>query len=100
MLDTIGQFLPKWKDLDESKIKLERMAGITNEIYRVSHPDTKEILVYRKFGDAEDSIIFSWYVDLFLNRRTEEFIYKYISEKGVGPKVYGMTEDIRIEEFI
>lgn len=59
MLTTIGQFMPKWKDLDESKLKLVRMAGITNEIYRVSHPDTNEVLVYRKFGDAEDSIIFT-----------------------------------------
>ena len=35
---------------------MERMTGITNETYKVSHPLSPLALIYRKFGDASESI--------------------------------------------
>lgn len=38
--------------------------------------------------------------DIFLNREIEEFVYQFISDSKAGPRVFGLTEDQRIEEFI
>jgi hypothetical protein len=39
-------------------------------------------------------------LDIFLDRKAEEFVYQFISDCKAGPRIYGMTEDVRIEEFI
>ncbi len=43
------------------------MSGITNETFKVSHPDIDYSLIYRKFSDAEDSNNYIK-LDIFLNR--------------------------------
>lgn len=35
------------------------MAGITNETYKISHPDMKQSVLYREFGDADDSNLYA-----------------------------------------
>lgn len=52
----IQQKVPGWKQADPKDILLERMTGLTNEIYKASVPNsTYAPLIFRKFGDASQS---------------------------------------------
>lgn len=47
VLKTIADFLPEWGKLKYEEVRLDRMAGITNETYKVSHPAIEGALIYR-----------------------------------------------------
>lgn len=51
----VEQLIPQWRGLDPSPLAIERMTGITNETYKVSHPQAPNPIIYRKFGDASES---------------------------------------------
>lgn len=91
----VGDFLPEWQKVNHDEVKLQRMAGITNETYKVSHPHIEPSLIYREFGDATDSKLI-WYKDIFLDRETEEFVYSHISHSKAGPRVFGLNDGMRI----
>lgn len=35
-------------------------------------------------------------LDIFINRESESFIYQYVSNHNMGPKILGATEDVRL----
>lgn len=47
--------LPDWKDYQAEDVKATRMTGITNETYKIEHPSVASALLFREFGDADDS---------------------------------------------
>lgn len=38
VLDVIVSLIPEWKGLEAKEVKMERLTGITNETFKVSHP--------------------------------------------------------------
>lgn len=50
--------LPDWKDYQTEDVKATRMTGITNETYKIEHPSVDQALLFREFGDADDSTMF------------------------------------------
>jgi hypothetical protein len=68
ILNHIRQKVGLFRELNLSNIHVEKMAGRTNETYKVSinNSDLPPV-IYRKFGESEQST-FSFILDLFLDR--------------------------------
>jgi len=39
IMKTICDLIPEWKSLNLDLVKTDRLSGITNETYKVSHPN-------------------------------------------------------------
>jgi choline/ethanolamine kinase len=108
-LDLIRRFFTKeWKKLTEDDITLFRLqAGMCNSVYIVERKvalDTKvpaEVepikVVIRKFGgNAADNC-----KEIPITpREAETLVIQEAAKLGIGPKVYGIFEGGRLEEFV
>lgn len=90
-VDAIKEHVESWRDVSPSKMKFERLSGLSNEIWKVSIPDNIEpqTVIYRKFGEA-GSIV---------DRDRENIIIKGLAKKKLSPMFYGGTKEYRIEKF-
>jgi len=73
-------------------IQFERLAGLSNVIYRVTALDqlaSPASIIYRKFGENEEII----------DRGRENYIFTELAKKGLGPSYYGGDDKSRLEEY-
>ena len=84
--------LKSWNNLLTSNLKLTRLTGLTNIVYKLSH-DKEDVfpksIIYRIFGDCE-----------FISRVEENTIFEFLSKENLGPKLYGSSKGCRLEEYI
>jgi len=88
----IKSFLKSWEKIAPDQIKFERLAGLSNVIWKVTALDqlvSPRSVIYRKFGDHEEIV----------DRERENYIFTELAKKGLGPSYYGGDNHIRIEEF-
>ena len=81
--------LPEWNSLDNNRIQLQRLSGLTNITFRVT--DTKgqlKSLIFKKYCKVEGIIA----------REHENRISMQGSNRGIGPKCYYANNEFRIEE--
>lgn len=74
--------------------------GLTNQLTKVSvkpessvsvkAPHPQSVLV-RVYGDGTES---------FFDRENEHRIFKQFSDEGIGPKLYGLFDGGRVEQFL
>lgn len=88
----IKSFLKSWEKVAPEKIQFERLAGLSNVIWKVTALDqlaTPRSIIYRKFGDNEEIV----------DRQRENYIFTELAKQGLGPAHYGGDSDVRLEEF-
>jgi len=90
-VDLIKEHVGSWKDVSPSDMKVERLSGLSNEIWKVSvHEDIDpQTVIYRKFGEA----------GTIVDRERENYIIRGLAKKGLSPMFYGGTNEYRIEKF-
>ena len=88
---TIREHLDSWKDLSENDIEFEKLAGLSNAVWKATaSKDVKpKTVIYRAFGKGGDLV----------DRDRENYIFDELSKLKLGPRCYGYTSDYRIEEF-
>jgi len=88
----IKEHVKSWRDLSPSKMKLERLSGLSNEIWKVSASDRDidpHVVIYRKFGEG----------GAIVDRERENYIIQGLAKKKLSPIYYGGTKEYRIEKF-
>ena len=91
-ITVVKSLLKSWEILTPEEIHFERLAGLSNIIWKVSSNNTHvspSSIIYRKFGDA----------GAIIDREKENYIFHEMSRYGMGPSCYGFTDKVRIEEF-
>lgn len=74
-----------------TNVKIEQITGgISNKIYKISS-DNLGVLLIRIYGQQMQNLI---------NRKVEIEIFKFVSDRNVGPKLLGLFNDGRVEEYI
>lgn len=88
----IKSILKSWETVSPDMIQFERLAGLSNVIYRVTALDqlaSPASIIYRKFGENEEII----------DRGRENYIFTELAKKGLGPSYYGGDDKSRLEEY-
>jgi len=88
----IKSYLTSWEKVCPSQIKFERLAGLSNVIWKVtslSQVEGPSSIIFRKFGDNEEII----------SRDQEHYVFTELAKTGLGPSHYGGNERARLEEF-
>jgi thiamine kinase-like enzyme len=88
----ISNFLPGWKGKGLEDIQVDKISfGMGSYVFKVSDKNSLlEPILYRKYiKDKPQEKI-----------NTENLVFQTMSDIGVSPKLYGFTDDVRIEEFI
>jgi len=92
-VDNIKEHVEDWKELSPSKMKVERLGGLSNELWKVSSLDkniTPKTVIYRKFGSGA----------AICDRKRENYVLKGLAKSKIAPKFYGGTEEYRVEKFM
>jgi len=90
-VDCIKSQVESWRDISPSKLKVERLSGLSNEIWKVSSTEDVEpkTVIFRKFGDA----------GAICDRERENYIIQGLAKKKLSPPFYGGNKEYRIEKF-
>jgi choline/ethanolamine kinase len=87
--DIIRAGISSWSSVDPENIKLEKITGgLTNILYKATSGDN--VLLVRIFGKS----------DGLLNRVSENEIYKQLSSGGISPRLLGVFNWGRLEEYL
>jgi len=89
-INLIKSYVKSWEKLNPDEIQFERLAGLSNMIWKVSTKDqyvSPSTLVFRQFGQG------------LVDRDQDNYIFQEISKTGMGPSCYALNTDFRIEEF-
>ncbi|XP_015787750.1 choline/ethanolamine kinase [Tetranychus urticae] len=98
------QFLSgSWKDIKEDELVFHSISGgLSNSLYRCSLPSTHTPLC----GEPSQ-VLLRMYGQLHsddpsqnINKMTESVIFMMLSERKLGPKLYGIFPEGRLEEYI
>ena len=88
----VKSLLKSWEVLSPDEINFEKLAGLSNFVWKVSAKNTlvsPSSVIYRKFGDS----------GTIIDREKENYVFHEMSKYGIGPSCYGFTDKVRIEEF-
>jgi hypothetical protein len=114
-LSVCKEFVSGWDDITVSDIKLSVISGgLTNKLYRCSIPAELAERLTEKLNNASPDdaeaiepvprqVLLRMYgvgTETFFNRENEHKIFKTFSKNGLGPKLYGIFENGRVEEFL
>ena len=91
--EAIINILKKYKNewINAENLNVEKLTGgISNQIYKVSSKNLGSILV-RTYGQKMESLI---------NRTDEINIFKFVSNNNLSPKLLGLFDRGRFEEYI
>lgn len=92
-VDHIKEHVESWKDLSPSKMKIKKLGGLSNDLWKVSTLDknvTPHCVIYRKFGCGA----------AIVDRKRENYVLRGLAREKIAPKFYGGTEKYRVEKFI
>lgn len=86
-----------WASIREGEFQIKHLSGgLTNYLYLCSVPDSVQvpdnqprIVLLRVYGDIASKFVVE-----------NSVIFALMSEKGLGPKLYGMNQQARVEEYI
>ncbi|KAL4217393.1 hypothetical protein ACF0H5_023843 [Mactra antiquata] len=88
-----------WADITEEEFKITtQRGGLTNKLYICSLPDNVQ-----PHDNQPRSVLLRVYGDIATEAKVvlqNSVIFALMSEKKLGPKLYGMTNLARIEEFV
>src|SRR4051794_16646969 len=89
--ECIKSHVDTWESVSPSKMKVERLSGLSNEIWKVTSKEKvkPKTVIYRKFGEA----------GAICDRERENYIIQGLSKKHLSPPFYGGNKEYRIEEF-
>ncbi|KAL4504469.1 hypothetical protein ABPG72_009915 [Tetrahymena utriculariae] len=94
-LNSVKKFVPSFANLQIKNVSIERMTGITNQTFRFTHVQEEiepKDVIFRVFGKTCEGT--------FINRNDETIVYQAVADVGLGPKMLGYDNDIRVEEFL
>jgi len=92
-VEIIKEHVESWKDLSPKKLHVERLAGLSNKIFKVSVDDKNVYprqVIYREFGEGA----------AICDRKRENYIIKSLAQKEIAPIFYGADEQHRVEKFL
>ena len=89
IFNILNDFKNEWKNAKNIKMK-QITGGISNQIYMISADNVETILI-RIYGKKMESLI---------NRNDEINIFQFVSNYQVAPKLLGLFEGGRFEEYI
>ncbi|KAM9373104.1 choline kinase alpha isoform 2-T2 [Phaethornis superciliosus] len=95
------EFLPgAWRDLREEQLQLSPIrGGLSNMLFQCSLPDTVETL-----GDEPRKVLLRLYGAILQMGAEamvlESVMFAILAERALGPKLYGIFPQGRLEEFI
>lgn len=82
-----------WPHITIQDVKVKRMDSMSNQTFRVDLKiEGYPSLLAKSFGKG--------LLDELMDRKLDNSVSYLLGDKGVGPKVYLMTDQARIEEFI
>ena len=91
-IDILKQYLKSWEGLRDDQIEFERLAGLSNVIWKVTalaENIVPKSVVYRKFATGSE----------FVDRSLENYIFNELSKANLGPLCFGYSSEFRIEEY-
>jgi len=92
-IHAIKSNLNSWGHLSPEEFQFERLAGLSNEIWKVtalSAEANPKSIIFRRFGEGS----------CVVDREKEDYILKGLSKNGVGPKIYAGSDKFRIEKYL
>ena len=92
-IHAIKSNLNSWGNLSPEEFQFERLAGLSNQIWKVTSLSAEaqpRSIIFRRFGEGGCCV----------DREKEDYILKGLTQHGVGPKIYGGNEEFRIEKFL
>jgi thiamine kinase-like enzyme len=89
----LHEALPMWKDLHDDEIEFFAFKSITNRVYKVTakRDDISPNPVILRYSYCKDGVV---------DKEKEVKIFNKMSEARLGPKCYGVSGELRLEEFI
>jgi ethanolamine kinase len=83
----------EWKGTEPSSLAVTKISGgITNLLFRVTHPASSvESVLVRLYGAN---------TELMIDRRRDTAAFRLLSERGVGPRYWGQFPTGRVEGYI
>lgn len=102
---TCKDLVDGWKDIKFGELEINQVTGgLTNKLYKCAIPkDKASDLSKEKHMDVPHTVLFRLYgagTESFFDREHEHKIFKRFSELGIGPKLYGLFDGGRIEQFM
>jgi len=88
ILEKLISIKPEWKNGDNIKI-IQITGGLSNLIFKICSNNLNTVLV-RFYGKSSNNLI---------DRETEIEIFKFVSENNMGPKLLGLFDNGRFEEY-
>jgi len=92
-VDAIKEHVESWQDLSPERLKVQRLSGLSNKIYKVSIDDKNvypKTVIYREFGEGA----------AICDRKRENYVIKSLAKKEIAPMFYGGDEHHRVEKFL
>ena len=104
-LKVVSKFFPLWSKLNPDQVTVSSVTGgLMNTVYLVEGPKCKkdavvpQRMIIRQFGGG---LLHDPSIDDRRNSPVEENIICFqTSNLGIGPQMYGISKDGRIEEFV
>lgn len=102
---TCHDLVEGWKDVKFSDVEISQVTGgLTNKLFNCSISKQKAEQLRLKYNlNVPHKVLFRLYgagTESFFDREHEHKIFRRFSEMGIGPKLYGLFEGGRIEEFM
>lgn len=101
LIEECLKVFPSWRQFGPSDFYVEEVSGgLTNKLYkcyiepskaRMLPEDTPSKVLVRIYGAG---------TEVFFSRENENLIFQKFAEMNIGPKLYGLFEGGRIEEFM
>jgi len=92
VMHVVRELCPGWEALTDSQLEIVVLqGGITNQLYMVKQADGSDAVLVRIYGKNTEVLI---------DREEEQIVFHILSEKGFGPRLYGLFENGRVEGFI
>ena len=91
ILERCQKHIESWKSLRADQIKITRLSGMSNAVYKVSLIDGRAI--------EPDTLLYRKFLCEVVDKRVEAAIFESMSDQGLGPKLIFRCDEYRIEGF-
>lgn len=104
LLKACHTVLDGWKDITLVDLEIRAISGgLTNKLYKCTINDAKYTKISGQSKDIPQTVLVRLYgagTEVFFDRENEHKVFKKFSDSGIGPKLYGLFDGGRIEEFM
>ena len=107
IIKNIQDHIPSWNtvNFNISHIKIQKLSGLSNAVYKVNiNLDEVQKSNNKHYEDEiikiePKSLVYRVFECKIIDKYVEKTVFAFMSENGMGPKLFYQNDEFRIEEF-